>query len=63
MPGFERLSKILPKSWMDKLGLAHNARWIKNVAKSGVDIVDIGIRTGTSPNYLYEILTIGKWLF
>ena len=63
MPGFAKLSKILPKQFMNQLGLAHNARWINWVGKAGVDIIDIGICGNNSANYLMEILHIGKWLF
>ena len=64
MPGFSHLSKVLPKQLMNQLGLAHNARWISWVERSGADIVDIGVIFGhNSPNYLMEILHIGKWLF
>ena len=63
MPGFAKLSKILPKQLMNQLGLAHNARWINWVGKAGVDIIDIGICGNNSANYLMEILHIGKWLF
>ena len=63
MPGFAKLSKILPKQFMNQLGLAHNARWINWVGKAGVDIIDIGICGNNSANYLMEILNIGKWLF
>lgn len=48
---------------MNQLGLAHNVRWIGWVSKSGADIVDIGIIAGrNSPNYIMEILIIGRYL-
>lgn len=59
----KNLSKILPKGAMNQLGLAHNARWIGWVSKSGADIVDIGIIAGrNSHNYIMEILKIGRHL-
>ena len=63
MPGFQTFSKIIPKRLMAQLGLSHNATWIKWVVKSGVDIIDIGVAGRNSPNYLMEILHIGKYLF
>ncbi len=63
MPGFKALSHILPSSIVNQLGLAHNAGWIRWVAKSGVGIIDIGPIGKNSPNYLMEILYIMKWLF
>ncbi len=68
MPGYSSLDKIAKhSSLLDKglkqLGLAHNARWIRWVSRAGVDIIDIGVAGTNSPNYLMEILYIGKWLF
>ena len=63
MPGFQTFSKFIPAKIMNQLGLAHNATWIRWVSKSGVDIIDIGINGRNSPNYLMEILHVGKYLF